>query len=117
MSPIQYILGIVASFATFGIVVEMLRRRRLRERHAGWWLVAGAFAVVISVFPGLLTTAADFLGFEIPINLVFFASLIILFLVALQHSAELTKLEAQNRSIVERLIVLELKVENPGEVD
>lgn len=111
MSPVQYVLGIVAAVATFGIVIEMLRRRRLRERHAGWWLVAGVFAIIISVFPGILEAVANALGFEVPVNLVFFLSLFILFLVALQHSAELTKLEAHNRAIVERLVVLELKME------
>lgn len=112
MSPVQYALGIVAAVTTFGIVIEMLRRRRLRERHAGWWLVAGAFAILISVFPGLLQSVSDALGFEVPVNLVFFVSLFTLFLVALQHSSELTKLEAHNRAIVERLIVLELKLEH-----
>ena len=110
MNPVQYTLGIIASVATFAIVIEMLRRRRLRERHAGWWIVAGLFAIIISVFPSTLRFASELLGFEVPVNLVFFLSLFILFLVALQHSSELTKLESHNRSLVERLIVLELKV-------
>ena len=114
MNPVQYTLGIVASVATFAIVIEMLRRRRLRERHAGWWIVAGLFAIIISVFPDTLRFASGVLGFEVPVNLVFFLSLFILFLVALQHSAELTQLESHNRSLVERLIVLELKVEEMG---
>ena len=116
MNPIQYILGITASVATFAIVIEMLRRRRLRERHAGWWIVAGLFAIVISVFPDTLRFASEILGFEVPVNLVFFLSLFILFLVALQHSSELTQLESHNRSLVERLIVLELKVERISEI-
>ena len=111
MSPIQYFLGVLAALLTFGIVVEMLRRRQLRERHAGWWIIAGIFAIIISVFPVTLEWASDLLGFEVPVNLVFFSSLFILFLVALQHSAELTKLEAHNRAIVERVIILELRVD------
>lgn len=117
MSTVQYILGIVAAVLTFGIVIEMLRRRRLRERHAGWWLIAGLFAIIISVFPQLLEGAATAMGFEAPVNLVFFVSLFILFLVALQHSSELTELEAHNRAIVERLIVLELKIEQAERSD
>ena len=109
MSNLQYGLGILAAVATFAIVVEMLRRRRLRERHAAWWLVAGFFAILISVFPDVLSFAAEILGFEVPVNLVFFVSLFILFLVALQHSSELTKLESHNRAIVERLVILELR--------
>lgn len=111
MSPIQYVLGIAAALCTFSIVIEMLRRRRLRERHAGWWIVAGLLAIIISVFPQLLESLAGTLGFDAPVNLVFFVSLLILFLVALQHSSELTNLEAHNRAIVERLIVLELRVQ------
>ncbi|MDH6256033.1 DUF2304 domain-containing protein [Aurantimicrobium minutum] len=112
MSTFQYLLGICVAVVTFVIVIEMLRRRRLRERHAAWWLVAGALAIVVSVFPQLLDTAAGALGFDVPINLVFFVSLFVLFLVALQHSSELTELEAHNRAIVERLMVLELKLEH-----
>jgi hypothetical protein len=115
MNPVQYTLGIIASVATFAIVIEMLRRRRLRERHAGWWIVAGLFAIIISVFPSTLRFASELLGFEVPVNLVFFLSLFILFLVALQHSSELTQLESHNRSLVERLIVLELKVKELDE--
>lgn len=111
MSPVQYVLGIAAAVSVFGLVIEMLRRRRLRERHAAWWIVAGGIAIVVSVFPVVLEQAAHFLGFDLPINLVFFASLVVLFLVALQHSSELTELESHNRSIVEKLVVLELKVE------
>lgn len=111
MSPVQYVLGIVAAVATFGIVIEMLRRRRFRERHAAWWLVAGALALLISIFPGILQSVSDALGFDVPVNLVFFFSLFILFLVALQHSSELTKLEAHNRAVVERLVLIELKLE------
>lgn len=107
----QYVLGIVAAICTLGIVVEMLRRRRLRERHAAWWLAAGTIALIISIFPGILSWAAAGLGFEVPVNLVFFVSIFLLFLVALQHSVELTKLEAHNRSLVERLVLLEIKVD------
>lgn len=110
MNPIQYGLGIVASLATFIIVIEMLRRRRLRERHAAWWIVAGLIALVFSIFPQTLTYAATALGFEIPVNLIFFFSLFILFLVALQHSSELTKLESHNRSLVERIVLIEIKL-------
>jgi hypothetical protein len=110
MSTVQYILGIVAALLTLGIVIEMLRRRRLRERHAIWWLVAGVLALIISVFPGLLQAAASMLRFSVPVNLVFFVSLFILFLVALQHSSELTKLEDHNRKLVERVVMLELRL-------
>lgn len=110
MIPIQYALGIVAALFTFGIVIEMLRRRRLRERHAAWWLVAGLLAIIISIFPESLKWTAARLGFEVPVNLVFFVSLFILFLVALQSSSEITKMEKDNRLLAEELTLMDLRV-------
>lgn len=112
MGLIQHTLAILAALFTLGLVIEMLRRRQLRERHAMWWLIAGISALLISVFPQILEWFSSILGFELPINLVFFASLFILFLVGLQHSSELTKLESHNRRLVERIVLLEMRVKN-----
>jgi len=110
MSVASYILGIAASVLTLTVVIEMLRRRQLRERHAVWWLVAGMFALVISIFPSLLVAAAEVIGIEIPTNLVFFVSLLVLFLVCIQHAAELTKLEDKVRVLAEEAALHELRL-------
>ena len=88
MTVASYIFGIVSALVILIVVIEMLRRRRLRERHAIWWFVAGLLALVAGVFPETLSWAAGLIGIEIPINLVFFVSIAILFLVCLQSSAE-----------------------------
>lgn len=106
MSNESYILGIVASLAVLAIVIEMLRRGRLRERHATWWLVAGLASVIISIFPQILFTLSDVLGIEVPSNLVFFSTIFILFLVCLQSSSELTRLEEKTRTLAEELAII-----------
>ena len=107
---LQYALGICSALLTLIIVFEMLRRRQLRERHAAWWILAGLTALVISIFPQLLIWAASLLGFTVPINLVFFLSLFILFLVALQTSSEITRIERDNRLLVEQMAIIESRV-------
>jgi hypothetical protein len=92
------------------VVVELLRRGSLRERHAVWWLVAGIFALIAGVFPATLEWAAQLLGIGLPVNLVFFVSIALLFLVCLQHSAELTKLESKTRSLAEKIALMELRL-------
>lgn len=110
MTTTSYILGIVASLFALFVVIEMLRRRRLRERHAAWWLVAGVLAVVVSVFPQSLVWAAGIVGIAVPTNLVFFVSIAVLFFVALQHSSELTSLESKTRRLAEDVALLEAKI-------
>ncbi|ANJ27672.1 DUF2304 domain-containing protein [Agromyces aureus] len=119
MSVTSYIFGILAALGTLVVVVEMLRRRRLRERHAFWWLLAGVLALVVGVFPVTLDWAAQAIGIAVPVNLVFFVSIAILFLVCIQTSAELTVLESKTRVLAEQSALQDLRIraledERPG---
>jgi hypothetical protein len=111
LTPTSYAFGILAALITLGVVIEMLRRRKLRERHAIWWLVAGTLALVIGVFPGVLVWAASLVGVSVPSNLIFFVSIAILFLVCIQHSAELTKLESESRTLAETVALQEIRLQ------
>lgn len=110
MTVTSYIFGVLSALLTLGVVIEMLRRRRLRERHAIWWLVAGTLALVIGVFPDTLVWAAGLIGVAVPLNLVFFVSVAVLFLVCIQHSAELTALEAKTRTLAETVALQDMRV-------
>jgi hypothetical protein len=110
MTIASYLFGVVAALLVLIIVIEMLRRRRLRERHALWWLVAGILALISGVFPTTLEWAAHLVGVQLPTNLIFFVSIAILFLVCLQHAAELTTVEAKTRTLAEQSAMQELRI-------
>jgi hypothetical protein len=110
VTPITYAFGIASALLALGVVIELLRRHRLRERHAIWWLVAGLLALIVGIFPSTLQWAASLIGIEVPINLVFFVSIATLFLVCLQHSAELTKLEERTRRLAEITSLQDLRI-------
>lgn len=110
MTLTTYIFSVAAALATLAVVVDLLRRGRLRERHAIWWLVAGILALIVSVFPTVLAWAALLVGVEVPINLVFFVSVAVLFLVCIQHSVELTAIEAKTRSLAEQAALQDLRI-------
>jgi hypothetical protein len=111
MTVTSYVFGITSASLILVVVVELLRRRQLRERHAIWWFIAGILALVAGIFPSTLTWAAKLVGIEVPVNLVFFVTIAILFLVCLQHSSELTKLESKTRALAERVAIMELELD------
>ena len=111
MNLTTYIFGVLAAVLTLIVVLEMLRRRRLRERHAVLWLIAGLLALVAGIFPVTLQWVADLIGIQVPLNLVFFVGMAVLFLVCLQQSAELTTLESKTRSLAERVALLQLRID------
>lgn len=111
MNVVTYVFGIVVACLVLLAVFELLRRRRLRERHALWWIVAGAVALVVAVFPGLLEGTAAALGFSVPTNLGFFVCIVLLFMVSVSQSAELTVLEEKTRVLAEHGALLEERID------
>lgn len=103
-------LGLLAALLLAGVVAELLRRGILRERFAGLWLVVSALLIVVALFPSLLRSAADALGFALPSNLLFFASILFLLLVTMQLSYEVSRLEARSRRLAEDLALLTSEV-------
>ncbi|WP_417562176.1 DUF2304 domain-containing protein [Microbacterium sp.] len=109
-STATYLFGILAAVLVLVAIIELMRRGTLRERHALWWMVGGILALVIAVFPQVLRWASHLLGIVIPINLIFFIGIGLLFLVSLQYGAELTRAEDKMRTLAEQTAFLDLRL-------
>ncbi len=110
MSLASYIFSVLAALLMLAYVIEMLRKRRLRERHALWWLVVGVLALIAALFPSLLEATSRALGIVLPLSLVLFVGIVVLFLVSVQQAAELTRLEERTRTLAEQHALLELRL-------
>lgn len=101
------ILGVVAALLTFVFVFWMLRRGSLQEKYAVLWLGVSGVALILAIFPGLLRWITDALGIETPSNLLFFVTIVLLILVAVQLSYELSRHEARIRRLAEEVALLD----------
>ena len=97
------ILAIVTSLVTLIFIIDLLRRGVLKEKYAALWLIVAGTAFILSVFPGALRAVTDLLGVEIPANLLFFVTIVVLVLVSVQLSYELSRHEAQIRRLAEEV--------------
>lgn len=117
MATLSHLLSAIAAALLLFVLVDLLRRRQLRERHAVWWLVLGTLGLVVTVFPSLLTALANLIGVAIPLNLAFFGAIVVLFLVSIQQSKEVTQAEERIRTLAEQIALLEdrvMKLESRG---
>jgi hypothetical protein len=109
MTPITVsIIAALASLFLLGVVLELIRSRRLRERYALLWLLTAVVLLALSVWRGGLNTIADWVGVETypPAVLFAVASLFIL-VVLLHYSTVISKLSDQNVVLAQRLALLE----------
>jgi len=106
-----YVFALVGAFVTLFFMVELLRRRRLREKYAALWIVVSVVVLLFAIFPALTTGLAELVGVTIPVNLVFFLGLLVLLIVCVQLSAEVSGLEQENQTLAEESALLRNRIE------
>lgn len=105
-----YLFGIVAALLVTVFVWEMLRRGVLREKFAALWLVVCAGMCVFAVFPPLVISLSHFVGIALPSNFLFILVGLILLLISVQLSYEVSRVESRSRRLAEDFALLEEKV-------
>jgi hypothetical protein len=100
------LMGAIVVVAILIYVFEMLRRQKLREKYAVLWIIIGIGTLILSAFPQLLSGASRLLGIQIPANLLFIMTLVLLVGVCLHLSHEQSMAEDEVRKLAEELAIL-----------
>ena len=106
-----------ASLVIFIFVFDLLRRGVLKEKYAVLWLLVAGVGLVFAVVPGLLDWLGSALGIGAPVNLLFFVMGVVLVLVSVQLSYELSRHEARIRRLAEEVALLKEQVDDRHQGD
>lgn len=117
MTPLAVsILGALASFALVLVVLELIRRRRLRERYALLWLVTGVVLIVLSAWREGLNTIAGWLGVRsYPPAVLFAVGILFILVVLLHYSTVISRLSDQNVILAQRIALLEQELHDTAD--
>jgi hypothetical protein len=113
MTPVRIsIAASIASVLLVLIVLELIRRRRLRERYALLWLATGVVLLVLSAWRGALNTIAGWLGVSsYPPAILFAAATLFVIVVLLHYSTVLSKLADESTILAQRVALLERELQ------
>ena len=106
------LFAILGSLLLLLIVVELIRRRYLRERYSLLWIMTAGFFLLLSVRGDLLNRISHLLGFTIPSNALFFFGILFLVLLILGLSIITSRLAEKNRILTQKVVLLEKRVED-----
>ena len=95
-------------------LLSLVRRRRLRAKYALLWIATGVVMAVLAVFPGLLDSFSRAVGVQYGPSTLFSAAILLLLLVCMHFSWELSRLEERARSLAEELALRTMRSEEPG---
>lgn len=92
------IVAIAAAAVLFGIVIELVRRRRLAERYALLWLIVSGVILVLAIWTSLLREVAQLVGI-VPANFLLFAAIGFAFFLLIHFSVAVTRLSEHVKSL------------------
>ncbi len=104
------LFAVSASLIALVVVLELVRRRRLREEYSLLWLATAIVMLVVGVWRDLLHSLADLVNIEYPPNLLFLLAALFLLFIQLYFSTVITKLTQENKEIAQQLALLRYEV-------
>lgn len=100
------ILTGVVALLLLGLILELLRRRQLREKYAVLWLAVGLITLPFGFVPTSLNSLARHLGVRNGASLVLFLAVVFLLLVCIHLSWEASRLEDETRALAEEVALI-----------
>ncbi len=105
------IFTVGASVVALLVILELVRRRRLREEYSLLWLATAVVMLVVGIWRDLLHGLAAAVGVAYPPNLLFLLAALFLLFMQLYLSTVITKLTQENKDIAQQVALLRYEVE------
>ena len=106
MSRTQIVI-LVAGIALSILILEMVRRRQLREEYSWLWLLTAIGYFILAVWPELADRVAMFMGSANPVSAFTFLGLFFLFMLCVQFSVQISHLTEQNKNLAQQIAILD----------
>lgn len=105
------ILSILGSLGLMAFIIELLRKRKLREEYALLWLLGGVVFLALSVFRPLLTRISFAMGIAYPPAALFLTLIMGAYLMLLHFSLVFSKSAEQSKAMAQEIALLQLEIE------
>lgn len=106
-----HVIALVSAVLTLSAILEMCRRRQLREKYALVWLVVCVVVAAIAIAPGLFNRFAHDMGVISPPDLLTVVAALFLLVVCVHLSWELGRTEEKTRLLAEEVTLLRNELE------
>jgi hypothetical protein len=105
------ILAIVGSGSLLFVVVELIRRGRLKEKYSLLWLLSGVVLLIFSLSREVLGYVSSLLGIFYPPSFLFLLAFLFLLLITLHFSVVISGLSEKNKHLAQEVALLHQQIQ------
>ena len=111
-----HVFAILSGLGLLLFVLEMVRRRRLREEYSWVWLLTAIGYFLVAAWPALSVWVARILGLTGPGSAFTVLGLFFLFVLSIQFSVQISRLTEQNKDLAQHVAILDSEVQRLSEL-
>ena len=100
------IIGMVGSLGLLLLVLELVRRRQLKEEYTVLWVVTAAVLFLLAAFEGLLGGVRNLIGAGSEASTLYFFGLLFVVALLLHFSVRVSRLERRVISMMQEIALL-----------
>ncbi len=104
------IVALVFGIGMLIIIIDLVRRRKLREEYSWLWLMTGAGILVLSLWFDLLKWITHLVGAITPASTIFLFAFLFLIFISLHFSVVISKITDRNKELAQRYALLEIEL-------
>jgi hypothetical protein len=95
------VVALIATLFMFGVVLELVRRRRLAERYALLWMSVAIILLILAIWRNGLDVIADAMGIADPANAIFILAIGAAFVLLLHFSVATSRLSEETKILAQ----------------
>ena len=107
----QKFFAIIISLSLLVFIIELVRRKKLREEYSWLWLLTGTIILILALWYDLLQWMTSLIGAGLPTSTLFFLGLVFLILIAIQFSVKVSALHTQVKNLAQENGLLKNRIE------
>jgi hypothetical protein len=104
------IVALMVSIGMLVLIIELVRRRKLREEYSWLWLLTVSTILLLSIWFGLLKWITHLVGALVPSSTIFLLAFLFLIFISLHFSVVISKLTHRDVELAQKYALLELEL-------
>lgn len=107
---IQIIVSVIVLLA-LGVIVNMIRQKKLELRYALSWLGVGVAILILDCFPQLITWLSEKVGIASPVNMLFFFGFCFSLMIIFVLTVAVSRMSIRIKELTQELALFEKQID------
>lgn len=111
MSASLKIALIIIIFVYWFFIIKSVKNKSMRINYLIFWLILGILMIIALAIPNFVEKISNFIGFELPINMIFSSAILVIMYLVYDISKQISKEQCNNTTLIQEISILKKRID------